>query len=86
VLGVGMFLGMGCFSYVNEFMVETKVSKSVALQKPTQPRQEGLPQQNMEFTHLNTLVTSYNYHFAMYSTSKKNGTQLIPNVVWKFVY
>jgi hypothetical protein len=22
----------------------------------------------------------------MYNTSKKHGTQLIPNVVWKFVY
>ncbi len=58
----------------------------MTLHKPTQPHQEGLPQQIVEFAHLKTLVASYNHHFAIYSISKKHGTQLILNVVWKFVY
>jgi hypothetical protein len=73
--------------------------KSMALHKLTQTHQEGLLQQIMEFAQLstlvalynhhfaiNTLVALYNRHFAMYSTGKKHGTQLIPNVVWKFIY
>jgi hypothetical protein len=86
VLGVGVFLGMGSFSYANKSMAETWMFKLVTLHKLTQPHQEGLLQQIVEFAHLSTLVASYNHHFAMYSTGKKHGTQLIPNVVWKFVY
>jgi hypothetical protein len=32
------------------------------------------------------MATSYNLHFANYSLSKKNVTQLIPTTMWKQVY
>jgi hypothetical protein len=63
-----------------------KFSKLMALHKPKQPCWKKLPWQIVESTHFSTLATLYNYHFIMYNTSKKHGTQLIPNVVWKFVY
>ena len=36
--------------------------------------------------HLSTLISSYNVHFAEYSTGRKNVTQVIPSLVWKNVY
>jgi hypothetical protein len=50
------------------------------------PTKEGLLQHIVESAHLSTLVALYNCHFSMYNIGKKYGTQLILNVVWKFVY
>jgi hypothetical protein len=62
-------------------MVETQVFELMTLHKAKQPCQKKLPQQIVEFAHINTLVALYNCNFSMYNIGKKHGTQLIPNVV-----
>ncbi len=40
----------------------------------------------VESLYLDTMARNYHIHFATYSTSKKNMTQLIPLTVWKSIY
>ncbi len=42
-------------------------------------RKDKQQQAIVEFLHLNIMVTSYHWHFAIYSRDKKQVTQLIPS-------
>jgi hypothetical protein len=47
---------------------------------------EKIPRQLVDYVQFNTMVISYNLHFANYSLGKKHVTQFIPIIVWKQVY
>ncbi len=72
-------------TYVINYM-ETQQFESMVLKKTKAPQKEKTPKQIMESIHLSTMATSCIWHFATYSTSKKQVTRVIPNVVWKIMY
>ena len=60
---------------------------SEAADGPVKKRSKlGIGRQFVESIHLSTLLASYNQHFAQYSESRKNVSQLIPGAVWRLVY
>lgn len=50
------------------------------------PRRERFHRPIVDSLVIDSLVASYNTHFATYSRWKKNVTQLVPGKVWKLVY
>ncbi len=50
------------------------------------PKKEKQLPMLVELTHLSTMGTSYNCHFAKYSKENKNVIQLILTLVWKAIH